>query len=169
MKSFTFLVSVLCVAGIATALAQTPPATVDGLLSGAKSAAGLEWPGTYLRLCIPPAPAQGARGTPPAGAPARETWYAEPAKVADNLYFVGTKIHNAWAIAGTEGIIVIEALFDYAAQDEIIGGIKSSVSTPARSNTSSFPMRTATMTAARSCFKMKSPACDWSMGPQTGT
>jgi metallo-beta-lactamase class B len=134
MKSRALVVGAcaLLAAGMARTSAQTPPATVDGLLSAAKNAAGLEWPGTYLRLCIPPAataaPAGAAgrgagRGTPP-GPPARDTWYAEPAKVADNLYFVGTKIHNAWAIAGSEGIIVIEALFDYAAQDEIIGGLK---------------------------------------------
>ena len=61
---------------------------------------------------------------PGGGAPARETWYAEPAKVADNLYFLGTKVHSAWAIAGSEGIIVIEALFDYAAKDEILDGLK---------------------------------------------
>jgi metallo-beta-lactamase class B len=133
MKVLAFLVnaSVLLVATAATVSAQTPPSTVDGLLSAAKNAAGLEWPGTYLRLCIPPsapaAPAAGARGggrgTPPAP-PARDTWYAEPAKVADNFYFIGTKIHSAWAIVGSEGIIVIEALFDYAAQDEIIGGLR---------------------------------------------
>jgi metallo-beta-lactamase class B len=51
-------------------------------------------------------------------------WHAEPAKVADNLYFLGTKIHSAWALAGSEGIIVIEALFDYAAKDEILDGLK---------------------------------------------
>jgi metallo-beta-lactamase class B len=51
-------------------------------------------------------------------------WYAEPAKVADNLYFLGTRIHSAWAIVGSGGIIILEALFDYAAQDEIIGGMK---------------------------------------------
>jgi metallo-beta-lactamase class B len=56
--------------------------------------------------------------------PARETWYAEPAKVADNLYFLGTKIHSSWAIVGSEGTIVIEALYDYAAKDEILGGMK---------------------------------------------
>ena len=56
--------------------------------------------------------------------PARETWYAEPAKVADNLYFLGTKVHNAWAIVGSQGIIVMEALFDYAAEEEILGGLK---------------------------------------------
>jgi metallo-beta-lactamase class B len=44
--------------------------------------------------------------------------------VADNLYFIGTKVHNAWAITGSEGTIILEALFDYAAQDEIIVGMK---------------------------------------------
>ena len=58
------------------------------------------------------------------GNPARETWYAEPARVADNLYFIGTKIHSAWALSGNQGIIIIEALFDYAAKDEILGGLK---------------------------------------------
>jgi hypothetical protein len=56
--------------------------------------------------------------------PARESWYAEPARVADNFYFIGTKIHSAWALVGSQGIIVIEALFDYAAKDEILGGLK---------------------------------------------
>jgi len=118
----------------------TPTLTVEGLVGAAKNAAGLDWAGTFMRLCVPPPPAagRGARGagagadagagrgaarTPPA-APARETWYAEPAKVADNLYFLGTTVHNAWALVGSDGIIVLEALFDYAAPDEIIGGMK---------------------------------------------
>src|SRR5207253_3141677 len=106
--------------------AQTPAPTVDGYLGTAKIAAGTDWAGTFLRLCIAPpaAPASGARGGTPPGPPARETWYAEPAKVADNLYFLGTKVHSAWAIVGNQGIIVIEALFDYAAKDEIPGGLK---------------------------------------------
>jgi metallo-beta-lactamase class B len=58
------------------------------------------------------------------GVPPRDTWYAEPAKVADNLYFVGTKIHSAWALAGSEGLILIDALYDYAAKDEILDGLK---------------------------------------------
>src|SRR5437867_6925606 len=113
-----------------TGSAQTPPTTIDDLVSAAKNAAGLDWAGTFLRLCIPPpaaalaAPAAPARPVARGGTPARDTWYAEPAKVADNLYFLGTRIHNAWAIVGSEGIIILEALFDYAAQDEIIGGMK---------------------------------------------
>jgi metallo-beta-lactamase class B len=129
---------VVCLAVIActgnAARAQTPPNTIDGLIGAAKNAAGTDWAGTFLRLCIPPppaapAPAAGAgaragnRGAAPAP-PAKDTWYADPAKVADNLYFIGTKIHSAWAIVGSDGIIVLEALFDYAAKDEIIDGMK---------------------------------------------
>jgi metallo-beta-lactamase class B len=136
-----------------TSADQTPAPTVDSLVSVARAAAGLEWSGTFARLCIPlPAAGPGggrpggaggaraagagggggrgaaggpagARGTGPAAAPAREGWYAEPAKVADNLYFLGTKVHHAWALAGSEGIIVFEALFDYATQDEILEGL----------------------------------------------
>ncbi len=69
---------------------------------------------------------RGAAGAPAAArpGPARETWYAEPAKVGDNFYFLGTLVHSSWALVGSDGIIVFEALFDYAAPDEIIGGMK---------------------------------------------
>lgn len=107
---------------------QTPPASIDGYLGAAKAAAGTDWAGTFLRLCVPPSPggtpAAGGRATAPRGTPPGETWYAEPAEVADNFYFIGTKIHSAWALVGSQGIIVIEALFDYAAPDEIPGGLK---------------------------------------------
>ena len=158
--------AVLAAAGLV--LAQTPaPTTVDGLVSTAKTAAGTDWSGTFLRLCIPPPPAAGrgaaagaapagrganagadtaaarggaaARGAAPAAGragraaapaanaaagPPRESWHAEPAKVADNFYFLGTKVHNAWALVGSDGIIVFEALFDYAAPDEIVDGMR---------------------------------------------
>src|ERR1041384_5711895 len=123
---------IVFVAMIAVASAQPPSQTVDGNLKAAKVAAGTDWAGAFLRLCIPPPEApqtarrEGAAGVrrTSAGTPAKETWYAEPAKVADNLYFLGTKIHSAWAITGSEGTIVLEALFDYAAQDEIFGGMR---------------------------------------------
>jgi metallo-beta-lactamase class B len=104
---------------------QTPPSTVDRYLGEAKVAAGTDWAGTFLRLCIPPPPpAAPASATGGRRTPAKETWYAEPAKVADNLYFLGTKVHSAWALTGSQGILIIEALFDYAAKDEILGGLK---------------------------------------------
>jgi metallo-beta-lactamase class B len=130
--------------GIALALAfstailgaQAPvPNTVDGLVSAAKGAAGTDWAGTFMRLCIPPPPAPaggGGGGGGQAGPPPRANWYAEPAKVTDNLYFLGTKVHNAWALVGSDGIIVLEALFDYAAPDDIVGGMKKLGLDPAK-------------------------------------
>ena len=124
MRSLTIgILAAALFATIGIASAQTPPATVDGYLGAAKIAAGTDWAGTFLRLCITvPAGPQPAGGAP-RRTPSRETWYAEPAKVADNLYFLGTKIHSAWAIVGSQGIIIIEALYDYAAKDEILGGL----------------------------------------------
>jgi len=128
MKSYltiAFLSTSIFLAAGRISPAQTQVRTVDRYIAAAKAAAGTDWAGTFLRLCIPPPPPAGG---PPAagrgGTPPRETWYAEPAKVADNLYFIGTKIHSAWAITGNQGIIVIEALFDYAAKDEILDGLK---------------------------------------------
>ncbi|HEY1755148.1 MAG TPA: MBL fold metallo-hydrolase [Bryobacteraceae bacterium] len=133
MKSLAIGILTACcwAATQGSASAQTSPATVDGYLAAAKTAAGTDWSGTFLRLCIPPPArlqATAAAAAPAAGTPrrppAKETWYAEPAKVADNLYFLGTKVHSAWAIVGSQGIILIEALFDYAAKDEILDGLK---------------------------------------------
>ena len=58
-------------AGMVIVSAQTPPTTVDGLVSAAKVAAGTDWPGTFTRLCIPPpqGPARG-RGASPGAATA---------------------------------------------------------------------------------------------------
>ncbi len=115
--------SVLLAMG-AIASAQAPARTVDGYISAAKVAAGTDWAGTFLRPCIPPPAGPGGPATGNPATPPREAWYAEPAKVADNFYFLGTKTHSAWALVGSQGIIVIEALFDYAAKDEILGGLK---------------------------------------------
>jgi metallo-beta-lactamase class B len=116
-------VAAFCVAGLRVTSAQTPT-TIDGYVAQAKIAAGTQWEGTLVRLCIPEPPPTPNAGGAPRSVPDRATWYAEPAKVADNLYFIGTKVHSSWAIVGSQGIIIIEALYDYAAKDEILGGLK---------------------------------------------
>jgi metallo-beta-lactamase class B len=45
-------------------------------------------------------------------------------KVFDNLYFVGQSEYSAWAITTSEGIILIDTLFDYSVEDEVVGGLK---------------------------------------------
>ena len=95
---------------------------VDAHLLAAKQAAGFDYTGTLVRTCIAPA---FAVGTGPRGViPARDIWHAEPARMFDNLYFIGTKVHSAWALKGSDGIIVIDTLFNYAVEDEMVDGLK---------------------------------------------
>jgi metallo-beta-lactamase class B len=125
------------VAAATATYAQAPaPITPDRLVAAAKRAAGQDYAGTFLRICVAPDNLGGGGGggggravrggttPPPAPAvPDRATWYAKPYKVFDNLYFIGTKIHSSWALTTTQGIIVIDTLFDYAIEPEIVEGL----------------------------------------------
>lgn len=113
----------LLLAGLTSAVswAQAPD-TEETHLAAAKQAAGLDFPGTLVRTCVIPDMSPGGGGR---GIPGRSTWYAAPAQMFDNLYFIGTKIHSAWALKGRDGIIVIDTVFNYAAEDEIVNGLKT--------------------------------------------
>ena len=120
----------LVTAATVTAYAQAPaPVTPDALVTAAKRAAGTDYAGTFLRICVAPdnVNAGGPRGGGPGPrvVPDRATWYAKPYKVFDNLYFIGTRIHSAWALTTSAGIIVIDTLFDYAIEPEMIDGMKT--------------------------------------------
>jgi metallo-beta-lactamase class B len=95
------------------------PATI-GPVSTANSPAG---PG---RAGGPPGGGGAAKGggRGPAAAPPKENWYAEGGQVFDNLYMLTTKMNSAWAVKTSQGIILIDTLFSYAAQDAIIDGLK---------------------------------------------
>jgi metallo-beta-lactamase class B len=101
-------------------------AAIDAHLVKAREAAGFDFTGTLARLCVAPArfPLTVRDAAPNPNIPARDTWYSEPAKVFDNLYFVGSKIHNSWALVTSEGIIILDTLFPYNAEEEIVGGLK---------------------------------------------
>jgi metallo-beta-lactamase class B len=115
--------------GLAGVLAQQTPDTIEGHRAAAKAAAGSEHAGLLSTVCPPPPPAVGgaaardaapqARQTPP-----REQWYAEPVKVFDNLYFVGQTEYSAWAVNTSDGIILIDTIFDYSVEAEIVEGLK---------------------------------------------
>jgi len=121
--------------------------TPDAHIAVAKAAAGQEYTSLFTTLCpastatTPAAAPQGQRGqgqrgdaargganaTPQGqrrGAPAVSTWHAEPVKVFDNLYFVGMTEYSAWAVVTSQGIIVIDTIYDYSVEDEIVGGLK---------------------------------------------
>jgi metallo-beta-lactamase class B len=135
MNACTALVSAAAVTmglGVLHAGGQaTPPDTVDGHVAAARAAAGSYHPGLFNSLCsassLRPAssPQRGQRaGGPPPAPPDRATWHAEPVKVFDNLYYVGEIEYSAWAVTTTDGIIIMDTIFDYSVEDEIAGGLK---------------------------------------------
>jgi len=113
--------------------AQNTADAIDAHLVAARNAAGFDFTGTLARLCVAPAPVPNTiQDVAPGRPPARDTWFAEPAKVFDNLYFVGSKIHNSWALTSSEGIILIDTLFTYNSEEEIVGGLKKLGLDPAK-------------------------------------
>jgi metallo-beta-lactamase class B len=129
--------AVVAEVGLSGVSAQQAPAKrnfeaeIQKAIESAKTAAGFEFQGTLVRTCL--LPQSGGENTSdnvpgyvtnPASAPARDTWYAEPAKVFDNLYFVGGKLHSAWALTTKEGIILIDTIYPYNSEELVIGGMQ---------------------------------------------
>jgi metallo-beta-lactamase class B len=118
----------------ATAVAgQQPPDPAAPHLAAARAAAGADFGGVFELICGQAAPPASTGRKPPAspspaprraGPPERSTWHAEPAKVFDNLYFVGQTEFSAWAVTTSAGIIIIDTIFDYSVEDEVVGGLK---------------------------------------------
>jgi metallo-beta-lactamase class B len=115
---------------------QSSADTTQAHCAAAKAIAGTEHMNLYNRFAEVCDPAEAAAATaarrggaaPGRGGapqpPARAVWYHEPVKVFDNLYFVGTNEHSSWAVQTSEGLIVIDALFDYAVRDEVVEGLR---------------------------------------------
>jgi metallo-beta-lactamase class B len=104
---------------------------LEAVQQKAKDAAEFEFLGALARTCfLPPSRSEDFRDIPapyvsdPSKAPPRSSWYAEPAKVFDNLYFVGGKIHSAWALTTRDGIILFDTIFPYNSEELIVGGMK---------------------------------------------
>ena len=122
----------LAAAGVAVALgaaivhAQTD--TPAQHIAEAKSAAGQDLIGLFDRTCgsLTPAPAGrgAATGAGVQATLARDDWHAEPVKVFDNLYFLGQTEYSVWAVTTSQGIILVDTIFDYSVEDEVVGGLR---------------------------------------------
>jgi metallo-beta-lactamase class B len=122
------------VCGVAVAQSQSASGSADAHVAAAKAAAGANHPGLFTSLCstanLQPAsaPQRGQRAAAPGGAPPgppeRSTWHAEPMKVFDNLYYVGMTEYSAWAVKTSDGIILLDTIYDYSVEDEVAGGLK---------------------------------------------
>jgi metallo-beta-lactamase class B len=122
---------------------QAPVGTVESHTAAARTAAGQEYTNLFNTLCPAPAPApaatptarggqRGGGGGAQRGTPDRSTWHAEPVKVFDNLYYVGMTEYSAWAVVTSEGIILIDTIYDYSIEDEVVNGLKKVGLDPAK-------------------------------------
>lgn len=120
-----FLLAALMLAGGIEANAQAKSATVEDHVAAAKGAAGQEHVALFNMLCAEPTPPrqQNRASAAAPGPPDRAQWHADPVKVFDNLYFVGQTEYSAWAVTTSQGIIVIDTIWDYSVEDEVAGGL----------------------------------------------
>ena len=110
-----------CVSG-ASLLAQTAGSAADRHVAAARTAAGSEHTALFERLCTTSSKPAAARPSS-SGPPPRAEWHTEPLKVFDNLYFVGEIEYSAWAVTTSAGIVIIDAIYDYSVQDQVVGGL----------------------------------------------
>jgi metallo-beta-lactamase class B len=119
-----FLIATALVAAVSVS-GQKVADTIDAHVAAAKAAAGQDYLGVFNTLCpaaTPPVPRPAAAATPP-GPPPRSQWHAEPVKVFDNLYFLGQTEYSVWAVTTSQGIILVDAIWDYSIEDEVAGGL----------------------------------------------
>jgi metallo-beta-lactamase class B len=98
--------------GRGAAVPQEPPSpAVQKHIDAARTAAGAEHAIMVDKLCGRAAPTQ-------------STERAQPRKVFDNFYFVGMAEFSAWAVTTSQGIIVIDPVYDYSVEDTVVGGLQ---------------------------------------------
>jgi metallo-beta-lactamase class B len=54
----------------------------------------------------------------------RDKWYVAPAKVFDNLYYIGTQTESTWALTTSQGIILLNTNFPWVTP-ELLGELKT--------------------------------------------
>src|SRR5579872_2724148 len=128
------IVPLLLLAGL-TLAAQDATEPLDPHIAAARAAAADDFKNLFNFQCYGPGPRMpgaaaaaaargGGRGGRQPGPPDKSTWYAEPVKVFDNLYFFGQSEYAVWAITTSQGIIVLDTIFDYSVEEEVVGGMK---------------------------------------------
>jgi metallo-beta-lactamase class B len=116
-------------AGMAAA-ASDPAQSVAQHVEAARRAAGTDHGFIFGRLCEDPIraiKAPPAVGEVPAelqGKDPSRKWYAEPARVFDDLFFLGQTAFSVWGLRTSGGIILVDSIFDYSVEDEVIGGLR---------------------------------------------
>jgi metallo-beta-lactamase class B len=121
----------LALSTLPTALSgQTDGAAILARVEAARTAAGDEHASLFAATCAVPIRTVGAPPAVdevPAALPSTDPerdWYAEPVQVFDNLYFLGQTAYSVWGVRTSEGIVLIDAIFDYSVEAEAIEGLR---------------------------------------------
>lgn len=108
----------------------TPVEVVRDHVEAARAAAGSDHAFVFGQLCAGPIEAVNApavEGAVPMGLPstdAERDWYAEPVQVFDDLFFLGQTRYSVWGLQTSEGIILVDSIFDYSVEAEVIDGLR---------------------------------------------
>jgi metallo-beta-lactamase class B len=111
-------------------ITASDPSQVAQHVEAARRAAGTEHNFIFGQLCADPikavnaAPATGQVPAELPGTDPARKWYAEPARVFDDLFFLGQTAFSVWGLRTSGGIILVDSIFDYSVEDEVIGGLK---------------------------------------------
>jgi metallo-beta-lactamase class B len=122
------------VAAVVVFAACAPPDPAEEVLElveSARATAGADHQFVFGELCEGPIEAVGA--PPVIGAvppslpntdPAIGDWYTDPVRVFDDLFYLGQTRFGVWGLRTSEGIILVDAIFDYSVEAEVIGGLE---------------------------------------------
>jgi metallo-beta-lactamase class B len=132
MRTCTLALAAAAAAWTATGLTadSAVPAAVSQHVEAARRAAGADHNYIFGRLCAEPmrainaAPATGQVPGELTGKDPARKWYVEPAKVFDDLFFLGQSAFSVWGLRTSAGIILVDSIFDYSVEDEVIGGLR---------------------------------------------
>jgi glyoxylase-like metal-dependent hydrolase (beta-lactamase superfamily II) len=133
--------AVLSVSWMAEAKAQAPSfeEMAQVYAAGARAAAyepGFDFTYVFDGLCEQPSAQELAAAAQPTPEPVnqpvsrqtvppRSDWHLEPARIFDNLYFVGSVDDSAWAVTTSEGIILVDSTVEYTVEGQIVEGLKA--------------------------------------------
>ena len=125
MKIVVMLLSALCVAfGLGVAVDAQSPSTVASEIAAAEAAAGEAWLVLQNEVCGP------AQGTGTRFPLITQTRPAE--KIFDNLYVLSNNDVLAWVITTSEGLVLIDTMYDRTVQDVILDPMQKAGLDPAR-------------------------------------
>lgn len=109
--------------GVPALAAQTVNPEVERHIAAARTFAGSAHARAFHDLCEVPDPPQG-NPAPPA-TEGKPSWYAPPAKVFDDLFFLGTRSLDSYAVTTSDGIVIFDPLSAENVDLEIVQGLET--------------------------------------------